>query len=160
VVVTSVVTANFWQAPPATADPVGSFKNAVAAARAGSSCGPFQDNSLVEQVASISLRSLEDYIEHTATRVPVEDPLPGLKELGYPGSKARLFSGAATNDADAIKGALLQGSIPPASTIGTVGPVSSAPPALTDCSYTDFGISIRQNPTTGYYLSSLVLAGP
>jgi len=158
-VILAVVSAGICQAPSALADPVATFRNAVASARGGSSCGPLRYNSIVEQAADISLRSLQDYAKHTATRVPVEDPLPGLKDLGYPGAKAKLLSGAAKNDADAIKGALLEGSVPPASSIDTPKPISSHPPALTDCSYTDFGVSMRRDETTDYYLSALVLAG-
>lgn len=147
------------QTPVAMADPVDNFKNAVATARSGSSCGPFHYNAIAEQVANVSLRSLVDYIKHTATRVPVEDPLPGLKTLGFPGQKAKLLSGTAESDADSIKGVLLEGSIPPASTIDTPKPVTPHPPPLTDCSYTDFGVSMQRDETTGYYLSALVLAG-
>lgn len=157
--IVTIVCAAISQAPPALADPVANFKNAVATARGGSSCGPLRYNSVVEQAADVSLRSLVDYIKETATRVPVEDPLPGLKTLGYRGDKAKLLSGAAKTDADSIKGALLEGSVPPASTIDTPKPVTPHPPALADCSYTDFGVSIQRDETTGYYLSALVLAG-
>jgi hypothetical protein len=158
-VLVAIFSAATSQAPPALADPVANFRNAVATARSGSGCGPLRYNSVVEQAADISLRSLVDYIKHTATRVPVEDPLPGLKTLGYPGNKGKLLSGAAKNDADSIKGALLEGSVPPASTIDTPKKMDPHPPAITDCSYTDFGVSMTRDETSGYYLSALVLAG-
>ena len=159
-VLVAIFCAGTSQVPSAQADPVADFKNAVATARSGSGCGALRYNSVLEQAADISLRSLVDYIEHTATRVPVEDPLPGLKTLGYPGNKGKLLSGAAKNDADSIKGTLVEGAVPPASTIDTPKKLDPHPPALMDCSYTDFGVSMTRNETSGYYLSALVLAGP
>ncbi|MCV7234606.1 hypothetical protein H7J49_19225 [Mycobacterium branderi] len=130
-------------APTARADSVTNFRQAVASLRAGTSCEALRYNTVVEQAADIINRSTEDYINHTATHVPIAEPLPGLKDLGYGGNRAVLLQGAHKNAADAIKGALLEGHA-----------------AIPDCSYTDFGVSMRRNETTGYTLTSLVLAGP
>ncbi|WP_232066525.1 hypothetical protein [Mycobacterium parmense] len=138
-----VLAASLVLAPSAVADPEANVRDAVASARSGTSCGSLRSNAVVEQVAQIINRSTDDYLNHAATRVPVLDPLEGLKTLGYSGTKAYLLSGAAQNDADAIQGAVLEGYA-----------------ALPDCSYTDFGLSLRRNDTTGYHLVSVVLAGP
>jgi hypothetical protein len=106
-------------------------------------CGPLRYNPVVEQVAEISNRSTDQYLNHATATVPVSDPTPGLKDLGYRGKKGALLNGAARNEADAIKGALLEGF-----------------DKLPDCSYTDFGVSMLRNQSNGYYLTSLVLAGP
>ncbi|GAB4658983.1 hypothetical protein MOKP64_12830 [Mycobacterium avium subsp. hominissuis] len=143
VVLTLLLSAGIWLASSALADPSENFKSAVASARAGTSCGPLRYNPVVEQVAEISNRSTDNYLNHVATDVPVTDPLPGLKDLGYGGSKGVLLSGAARNEADSIKGVLLEGF-----------------DKLPDCSYTDFGVSMLRNQGNGYYLTSLVLAGP
>ncbi|MCV7323032.1 hypothetical protein H7K01_00090 [Mycobacterium intracellulare subsp. chimaera] len=101
-----------------------------------------QYNAVAEHVAEIINRSTDDYLNQVATRVPITDPLEGLKDLGYEGTKAYLLQGANESDANAIKGALLQGYA-----------------AIPDCSYTDFGVSLRRNERTGYILASVVLAG-
>ncbi|ORA10372.1 hypothetical protein [Mycobacterium arosiense] len=142
--IVTVVPACIVLAPAAVADQVAAtFRDAVASLRSGTSCGPLQDNSAAEQAADIINRSTDAYLNHTATHVPISDPLPGLKDLGYPGNKAVLLQGAHKNPADAIKGALLEGHA-----------------AIPDCSYTDFGVSMFQNETSGYNLTAAVLAGP
>lgn len=130
-------------APPALADQVATFKDAVASLRNGTSCGRLHYNPVVEQAADIINRSTDAYLNHTATHVPIADPLPGLKDLGYGGTKATLLQGAHKDPADAIKGALLEGHA-----------------AIPDCSYTDFGVSMFRNDKSGYNLTSAVLAGP
>jgi hypothetical protein len=139
----TVLSAAISLAPSVLADPSASFKSAVVQARAGTSCGPLRYNPVVEQVAEISNRSTDNYLIHNLATSPVDDPLPGLKDLGYGGSKAALLRGAAKNEADAIRGALLEGF-----------------DKFPDCSYTDFGVSMLRNQSTGYYLSSLILARP
>ncbi|MCV7246541.1 hypothetical protein H7J83_28140 [Mycobacterium mantenii] len=129
-------------APPAVADSVVVLQDAVASLRSGTSCGPLRYSPVVEQAADIVNKSTSDYLDNNATHVPIADPLPGLKDLGYGGNKAVLLQGAHKNEASAIKGALLQGYN-----------------AFPDCSYTDFGASIVRNENTGYNLVSLVLAG-
>jgi hypothetical protein len=142
-VIATVLCAGVSVAPAALADLAANFKSAVASARDGTSCRPLRYNSVVEQVAAVINRSTDDYLSHTATQVPISDPLPGLQDLGYGGKKGKLLSGAAKNEVDAIKGALIEGYA-----------------AIPDCSYTDFGVSMLRNQPTGYILTSLVLAGP
>jgi hypothetical protein len=143
VVVLAVFSGGILLPSPALADPSETFKSAVASARAGTSCGPLRYNPVVEQVAQISNRSTDQYLNHATAKVPVSDPAPGLKDLGYHGKKGALLNGAARNEADAIKATLLEG-------------FDKVP----DCSYTDFGVSMLRNQWNGYYLTSLVLAGP
>ncbi|QLL10536.1 hypothetical protein H0P51_27695 [Mycobacterium vicinigordonae] len=110
--------------------------------RAGTSCPPLRDNAIVEEAADIVNRSTDDYINHAATHVPIDDPLPGLKDLGYGGNKAFRLQGSHKNAADALKGVLLEGY-----------------KTIPDCSYKDFGVSVRQNETNGYTLITVILAG-
>ncbi|NDJ90083.1 hypothetical protein DQP56_06605 [Mycolicibacter senuensis] len=128
-------------APSAFADAAG-VKAVMASARSGTSCGPLTENPIVAQAAEIINKSTDDYVEHIAKHVPITDPLPGLKDLGYSGDKAVVLQGARPNEADAIKGMLLEGHA-----------------AIPDCSYTDFGVDVRRNETTGYSLVAVVLAG-
>jgi hypothetical protein len=143
VVIVTALTSGVWLAPSALADSVATFKMALATARSGTSCGPLRDNSVVEQVAETINQLSDNYINHNATQAPIEDPQVGLKDLGYAGNKGKQFQGAAVNDGDSIKGALIE-----------------AYAAIPDCSYTDFGVSLRRNETSGYHLTVLVLAGP
>jgi hypothetical protein len=141
VMIVTVLSAGVSLAPSALADLVANLKDAVAQARGGTSCGPLRSDSVVEQVAEKINRSTNDWLDHTATQVPIEDPLPGLKILGYGGSKAKLLQGAARTDADAIKGMLLEGL-----------------DAIPDCSYKDFGASMLRNEASDHYLTAVVLA--
>lgn len=138
-------------APSVLADPVADLRDAITSARSETSCGPLRYNPVVEQGAEVYNRLTDDYLNHTATRVPEGnlspgehvDPLPGLKDLGYSGTKAALLQGAHKREALAIKGALLEG---------------YAWNAISDCSYSDFGTSMRLNQRTGYSLASVILA--
>lgn len=141
--ISTVLSSDLALAPPALSEPSPIFKDAVMQARAGSSCGQLRYNPIAEQVAEISNQSQNKYIDHTATGKPIDDVRPGLQDLGYHGSKGALLLGAAKNIDDSIRAALLEGFIP-----------------LPDCSYTDFGVSMLHNESKGYYLASLVLAGP
>lgn len=135
--------------PSALADSAADFRDAVASARSATSCGPFKSDPIVEQVAKVMNRSTDDYVIHNATDVPIDDPMPGLKALGYGGNKAAALRGAAKTEAEAIHGAIVEGYA-----------AIHGPPALTDCTYKDFGASVQYNEMKGYYLTSLVLAGP
>jgi hypothetical protein len=87
--------------------------------------------------------SISDWLDHNATHVPIKDPMPGLKELGYHGSKSLLLAGSSQKgEADAIKGLLLEGY-----------------EAILDCSYIDAGFSLLRNQRTGNVLAATVLAG-
>jgi hypothetical protein len=129
-------------APSAFADSVTRVQDAMAAARAGTSCPPLNYNSVVEKAAAIINKSTDDYIDHISTYQPITDPMPGLKDLGYGGNKVALLQGALSNEADAIKGALLEGHA-----------------AIPDCSYTDLGIDVRRNEATDNLLVVYLLAG-
>ena len=142
-IVVTVVSASISLAPAARADPAGDLREAVASARGATSCGPLKYNPLVEQAAEIFNQATDDWLMHTGKRMPDTDPRPALQDVGYLGSKGVLLAGAGRNEADAIKGALLQGYA-----------------AIPDCSYTDFGVSVRRNDVVGYDLTAAVLAGP
>jgi hypothetical protein len=129
-------------APTALADSVTRLQDAMATARAGTSCQPLNYNPVVGKAAAIINRSTDDYIDHISTYQPITDPMPGLKDLGYGGNKAALLQGGLSNEADAIKGALLQGHA-----------------AISDCSYTDLGIDVRRNEATDNLLVVYLLAG-
>jgi hypothetical protein len=142
----AVASAGLWGAPRAVAAPleVNTLRAALEAARTGSSCGPFRSDPVVQHVAEVINKSLNDWLDHTATRVPIEDPLPGLKELGYHGSKGVMVGGASSeSQAEAIKGVLLEGY-----------------DKIPDCSYTDVGVSILFNADSGQNLAAVVFAGP
>lgn len=140
----SILSAAVPLAPSALADPEDTLRAAMQASRAGSSCGPFGSDSTVQRVAEVVNKSVTDWLDHKASHVPIEDPLPGLKELGYRGSKGVTFQGVSDkSQADAIKGALLEGYT-----------------LLPDCSYTDLGVSMLLNERTGENLAAVVLAGP
>ncbi len=135
----------------AVADPENNLRDAMASARSDTACQPLRFNPLLGQAAEVFNRLTDEYLAHTATRVPTAneapgepvDPLPGLKDLGYNATKGYVLQGANKNEALAIKGVLLEG---------------HAYRAIADCSYTDFGASVRQNERTGYILASVVLA--
>ena len=139
-------------APPAVADSA-DLRDAIVSARSETPCGPLNYHPTVEQAAGVFNQMTDDYLSHTATRVQnkdttpgsIPDPLPGLKNLGYGGTKAYLLQGAKNGEALAIKGALLQGY--------ALGKIS-------DCSFTDFGVDMRRNQRTGYDLAAVVLASP
>lgn len=129
-------------AAPAHADRTENLRSAVEQARAGTSCGALRTDPIAEQAAARVNRSTQDYLDHTATDVPITDPLPGLKILGYGGGRATLLQGASRDEAEAIKALILQGYA-----------------KIPDCSYTDFGVDTQINEPTGYVLTAVVLAG-
>jgi hypothetical protein len=129
-------------APSALADSVNRVRDAMATARAGTSCQPLNYNPVVERAAAIVNQSTDDYIDHISTYQPITDPIPGLRDLGYSANKAVLLQGALSNEADAIKAALLQGHA-----------------AIPDCTYTDLGMDVRHNEATDDVLIVYVLAG-
>jgi hypothetical protein len=134
----------FWASPiaPAVADQTANLRSAVQQARAGTSCGALRTDSIAEQVAARVNRSTVDYMNHTATDVPISDPLPGLKILGYGGSHATLVQGASRDEAESIKSLILLGY-----------------DKIPNCAYTDFGVDTRTDESTGYVLTAVVLAG-
>jgi hypothetical protein len=130
-------------APTVHADPAPDIQGAVASLRGNSSCPPLRYDPVVEQAAATITRVNAGYVNHTGTTEPVSDALPGLKDLGYGGSKATILQGAAPDHGDSVKAMLLEGYA-----------------ALRDCSYTDFGVDVRSDDSTGITYSALVLAGP
>lgn len=143
-IIATVASAGLLLAPPARADLVGHLQDAVAQARAGSSCGPLHPDPVAARVAMIANKSYPDWLAHISTSPPITDPLPGLKELGYAGNKGKFLGGVSKKSAaDAIKGVLLEGYA-----------------AILDCSYTDYGASMLSDQASGYTLAAVVLAGP
>lgn len=138
----SLIAFGLAPAPAARADVSDNLRSAVAQVRAGTSCGAFRSDPVAEQVAAKINQSTQDYMEHRANQTPIDDPLTGLKILGYQGSRATLLQGASMSDADSIKALILQGY-----------------DRLPDCTYTDFGANMQQNERTGYWLTAVVLAG-
>lgn len=131
-------------APASSADFADHLVQAVQQARGGTTCSPLQPEPLVSKVASIAAQSTKTYLNHTARVVPVDDPLPILKERGSSAGKAVLLQGAGKTEADAVKSILITGSS-----------------AIPDCSYAQYGVSTLSNDNpNGYYLTAVVLAGP
>lgn len=144
----AVLVAAVWSsiglASPAAADASDTVKAAVSAARDGTSCAPLGSDPVVTRVAEVINKSFSVWLDNNATQVPIEDPRPGLKELGYRGSKGVYVGGVGKkSQAEAIKALLLEGF-----------------DKIPDCSYTDLGISVLHNDNSGWYLIALVLAGP
>ncbi|ORA11299.1 hypothetical protein BST14_18965 [Mycobacterium arosiense ATCC BAA-1401 = DSM 45069] len=133
-------------APSAHAAPSASLRNAVASARA-TSCAPMQYNPIVEQVAEVSNRTSDNWLNKVGTHYPVTDPKSGLKDLGYGNDlnniKGQLLNGAANTEDGAIHGVILE----------------YVYDKFDDCSFTDFGVSMIHDEQAGFYLSSVVVAG-
>ena len=140
--IVTVLSAGVVLAPSARADAVADLRDALASDRAATSCGPLRSDPIVGQVAQKITQSNDDWLDHTATQVPIADPLPGLKILGYRGNKGTALQGAGKTEENAIKGVLLEGY-----------------DKIPDCSYTDYGASTQRNDRTGWYLATVVLAG-
>jgi hypothetical protein len=149
----TILSGSLFVAPPALADPATDLTDALASARSETSCAPFQYDPVLEQGAKVYNEMAYKYLNHTATRVPTAkeppgapvDPMPGLKDLGFTGSKAYLLQGANESQGIAIKGAILEG---------------RAYEVIDDCTYTGFGVDMRNSPDTGYNLTAIILAGP
>ena len=131
-------------ASPTAADPAPEVAQAVVAARGSAPCGPLRYNPTVEHAAEIVNRSTYTYLNHTAENVPADDPHPTaiVKDLGMNASKVSSLQGAARDEADAIKGVLLEGRA-----------------AIPDCAYTDFGASVLHEEQSDFTLAVVVLVG-
>jgi hypothetical protein len=141
---TPVLGAAVLLAPTAAADPAPEIAQAVVSARGTASCGTLRYNPTVEHAADIVNHSTYGYLDHTAQNVPADgrNPTAIVKDLGIDASKVLSLQGAAQNEADAIKGVLLEGH-----------------DAIPDCSYTDFGVSLLHEQESGYALAVVVLVG-
>lgn len=127
----------------AAADPAPALSDAVSQLRAGGQCGPLTHDPIADATAKVVNRSTDTYVSHNARHVPVSDALPIFHDLGGGGGKTHILRGAADNEADAIKGLILQGYA-----------------AIPDCSYTGFGTSMSRNPDAAKVLTAVVLVGP
>lgn len=132
-------------APAAAADPTADLRSAVAAKR--KNCPALQQDSMLDGVAERADRETQDYAQKIARFQPMEDPMPILKQLGYPAGKAKLLSGYSSPDHSdpqrrAIYGAALFGwdTIP-------------------DCTYTRYGAHAMTNPVNGNATAAIILAG-
>lgn len=141
--ITTILSANSSLGAEAHADTTADLGVAVQQAHAANSCGALRVDPIANQSAQIINKSYSAWLDHTAAYPPITDALPGLKELGYRGNKAKYIGGASnkSND-DAIKGVLLEGF-----------------QTIPDCSYTDVGYNVIFNPGSGYYLAAAVFAG-
>ncbi|WP_425436902.1 hypothetical protein [Mycobacterium palustre] len=156
-------------APPSTADPSPALQQAVVSARSGTSCPPLRYDPIVEHAAEIVNHSTDAYVSHTTRNSPADSPtgaLPILKDLGSSAGKSWSLQGAGhDSDADAIKGAILEGTTQGAGVSLNVSPgvfktlEDTGPAPLANCSYTDFGVSLLHNADTGLSLAVVVLAG-
>ncbi|MDR3655972.1 MAG: hypothetical protein P4L48_09945 [Mycobacterium sp.] len=126
----------------ATATPIPDLTQAVNAARSASNCSALQANSLAEKVAQMATQNTVDYEAHRVSAVPFTDPMPALKTIGYTGSKAALFAGFGSTEADSIRGALIQGR-----------------DNISDCSLTQYGVSSALDDA-GNTVTSVVMSVP
>ena len=140
----SLVGLNALLAPPVSAEPAPELQQVIVAVRNSSSCQPLTYNPTVEHAADIVNRSTYTYLNHTAENVPADEQHPTaiLNDLGIKANKVLSLQGAAHNEADAIKGVLLEGRN-----------------AIPDCSYTDFGVSLLNEGQSDFILAVIVLVG-
>lgn len=127
-------------APSAAADSAASLRAAVEAARPAS-CSPLRADPVIDQAANEINKTTDRWINNAARAVPETNAMSVLKDLGYGGNKAAIWSGAAPSESDAIKATLIQGF-----------------KQLPDCSYTDIGVSTLYNEKKGLILTTVVLA--
>lgn len=154
--IVTVFSVGITLAAPASADLTANLRNAIVSAR-GSGC-PLRSDPLVEQANRVANESTRNYKNrNTEGSQPIDDPMPGLKALGYSGTKSKLLRGWADNEADAIKALLLQAAVDVERDSNLV--VHDRPPFITDCAFTDYGADMIYDERSGYF-TSLILAGP
>jgi hypothetical protein len=156
-------------APLTAADPSPTLKEAVVSARSSTQCPPLRYDPIDEHAADIVNRSTDAYVSHTTRNSPADgstDALPILKDLGSGAGRSWSLQGAGHNsDSDAIKGVILEGTTPGAgkSLIVSSGVFKkleeAGPAAFSNCSYTDFGVSLIHNADMGLSLAVVVMAG-
>lgn len=139
-----VLTAGVTVAPPAAADRAEEVEHAVAVARTAAPCSPLQYSPAVEHAAEIVNQSTLSYLNHTAENIPLDDQHPTalIKDLGVNTTNVMSLQGAGPNEADAIKGVLLEGY-----------------KAIPDCSYTQVASSRLYAQQSGQVLIVVILAG-
>ena len=153
----TVVPAGVTLAAPASADLTDNLRSAIASVRGGA-C-PLRSEPLVEQVNRVANVSTNNYRNsNTQGQQPIDDPGPGLKALGYSGTKSKLLRGWADNEGDAIKALLLQGAVDVERDANLVIQ-DRASSFITDCAFTDYGADVIYDENLGYF-TSMVLAGP
>jgi len=147
----ATVLAGISLGPSAAADSTDAFQHAVTSTRNAASCIAWRLDPLVEQVTQIANQSTDVYLDHNARSVPLSDPLPNipvltplqvLNDRGSKAKKAKLLQGAGHTEADAIS-------------FITISGYNTIP----DCTYTDYGLSLLHNRTSGYFLAAMVVAG-
>ena len=106
-----------------------------------SNCPPLQFDPLVQRASELMMRQTDDYIAHREPYVPLSDPLPALRTIGYTGQRAQLLSGYGTTESDAIHGLLLQ-----------------APGVVDDCVFSRVGVATMRDDEGGFVLTSVVIA--
>lgn len=128
-------------AAPASAEPLPSLTSAIDSVRGSSDCPPLVSDPLVVRSAEMATKETSDYLNHRSAQVPFTDPLPALKTVGYPGTRAYLLSGHGATEIDSIHGLILQ-----------------ALKQVPDCGFTQYGVNASHED--GFVLTSVVLAGP
>lgn len=145
VVLTMTALAAIVLAPPSSADPTADLRSEVAARRG--SCAALRPDPVLDGVAQRADFETQSYASHTARFLPMEDPMPMLRQLSYPAGKAKLLTGFAGPDRSnprkaAIYGAALFGS-----------------ETIPDCSYTRYGVDVVTDAKTGNATAAIVLVG-
>jgi len=127
-------------APISAADATANLRSQVEAVRG--SCPALKVEPALDAVALRANSESTAYKEHTARFQPFEDPMPVLREMGYPAGKAKLHVGYGDSVEKAIFGVTVFGweTIP-------------------DCTYTRYGVNVVDNLDRGYVLAALVLVG-
>lgn len=130
------------RAVPAGAEPAPAVEQAVAGVRGASACGPLSYSPELERAAEIINRSTAAYLDHSAANVPADDPhpMPIISELGIEATNVHSLQAAGRDEADAIRGLLLQGY-----------------KTIPDCSYTEFGATQLYEPQSGRVLAVALL---
>jgi hypothetical protein len=140
-------------APRSHADPTGKLKSAVDSAR-GNSCPALQSDPVLNQLAQRTNLSTDSYIGFTTRSQPLGYPkadlLPALHQLGYNANKSKLLSGYGDPEIEGY------GDV---SAKATYGAVLQGYEAIPDCAYSKIGVDLFLNPSKGYALATVVLAG-
>jgi hypothetical protein len=146
VVVAMMAAAAALLAPLSSADSTADLRAAVAAKRGG--CPALKSDPVLERVAQRANLETQNYANHTARFQPMEDPMPTLRQLSYPATKAKLLAGFADAHqfADAPQKAIY-------------GATLFGWDTIPDCSYTRYGADVVTDTKTGKTTAAIVLAG-